>query len=1190
MPATERCHACGVEFVVSESTEGQCPACGSKRPARFSQSDLVKTAVLSSAVSWSFAAQKNGNHFGAYEIIEELGRGGMGVVYRARHVSNDRIVALKMLPPGSAGKAEFIKRFWTEATAAASLSHPNIVAIHDIGEEEGLPYFAMEYVTGHNLADLVHDKPLPAVRAARYVRVLAEAIHYAHEHGILHRDLKPSNVIIDPADQPHITDFGIAKRLSDQTEITLTGQMLGSPAYLPPEQASSQPGEFSPASDVYSLGAILYHLLTGRPCFLAETLEATLMQVLGAEPVPPRLLNPNIPRPLDIICLKCLEKDPKRRYVSARDLALELGRFLRGERIETRPVSATEKFYRWCRANPLASSFGFAVVFLLLALAIGSLMVALRVSGARAREIHERERMERALSTLERQRAQEQFVSDDASAGVAYLAGALRRNPNHAAVARRLMSALSLRRFAVPATIPMVHTGKVNFVEVSADGRFIATASADNTARVWDARTGKGLTAPLRHDGPVLSAMFTRDSSRVVTASEDKSARVWETITGRLLVPRLEHAAEVMTAEFSPDARWIVTASWDKTARIWEAQTGQPAGQALRHEDLVWMAHFSPDGETVITASEDKTARVWDWKTGQLRFAPLAHSGYVRSARFSPDGRWIATASYDGTARIWDAHTGKPRGDPLRHKGPVVAALFSADSRKLLTLSIDRTARLWEVPEGRELAREIGLAALPVAGQFSPDGESVLIGCDNGMLRLWRSASGEPASEKLILSNPITALSFNPSGGFVVASDDSARRWQFVEHSIGKVHFDHSQRILAGHFSPDGRKVVTVSEDRRAVVWDAISGAILAGPFEHAGSVLAARFSPDGRLLATGSSDKTARIWSLENGQPLLPPLKHDGPVVSICFSPDGNHLLTASGDKLARVWTCRTGELAIGPLRHDRELYGANFSPDGRWILTACDDGAARVWNSRTGELASKPLRHGAAVYDASFSFDGVRVITASADKTAVIWDWRKGKPLTEPLQHRGYVRSVRFSPDGRLALTASADGTARVWDVITGLAVAEPLQHRAEVTAAEFDATGELVVTSSRDGTIRIWAAETGGPVSEIMPQGSEVFGAEFNPAGDQVLALAGNSARISEIHRAPLPVPSWFIDFAEAVGGQRLNYQGVLEPITAAALWDLEQKARAKEPAGFYERWVQRFFREHEDRKLGSSTSAH
>jgi hypothetical protein len=332
--------------------------------------------------------------FGDYELLDVIARGGMGVVYRARQISLDRIVAVKMLLAGEFAGPEFVERFRAEAGAVARLQHPGIVAIHEVGEHEGHPFFSMDYVEGRNLAEVISDlgvRSLDFQRSASWLKSIAEAVHYAHQRGILHRDLKPSNVLIDALGQPRLTDFGLAKRFTsdpsaagDPLSLTLSGQVLGSPNYLPPEQAGGRHARVGPPSDVYSLGAILYHLLTGRPPFQAESLTTLLKQVVETVPVAPRLLNPGIPRDLETICLKCLEKDVQRRYQTAQDVADELGRFLQDLPIQARPVNAAGRVVRWCRRQPVRAGLSAALI---LALLFGMTGIAWQLQRARAGEL-----------------------------------------------------------------------------------------------------------------------------------------------------------------------------------------------------------------------------------------------------------------------------------------------------------------------------------------------------------------------------------------------------------------------------------------------------------------------------------------------------------------------------------------------------------------------------------------------------------------------------------------------------------------------------------------------------------------------------------------------------------------------------------------------------------------------------------
>ncbi len=374
MTTKKTCPKCGADLAGS-ALEGLCPKCIADRLSGASATlqtvppDPHPTdgTISAESVSASTSDPALGKlrYFGDYELLEEIARGGMGVVYRARQVSLNRIVAVKMILAGQlAGEAE-VRRFHTEAEAAANLQHPNIVSIHEVGHQGGQHYFSMDYVEGENLAEYAQGKPLAAGGAVRIMKIIAEAIHFAHQRGTLHRDLKPQNVLLDAENRPHITDFGLAKQMKQGSDLTHTGSVLGSPSYMPPEQAFGRLDQIGPQSDVYSLGAILYQLLTGRPPFLGATPIETLREVTESEPAPPIKLNPRIPPDLQTICLKCLEKKPERRYASARALADELERFLNHEPILARPASVLRKSWSWFTRHPWAVA-GFASVLFLL--------------------------------------------------------------------------------------------------------------------------------------------------------------------------------------------------------------------------------------------------------------------------------------------------------------------------------------------------------------------------------------------------------------------------------------------------------------------------------------------------------------------------------------------------------------------------------------------------------------------------------------------------------------------------------------------------------------------------------------------------------------------------------------------------------------------------------------------------------
>jgi tRNA A-37 threonylcarbamoyl transferase component Bud32 len=548
--------------------------------------------------SGEWRGQGEGQRFGDYELLEEIAHGGMGVVYKARQVSLNRVVAVKMIRADRLAREEDIRRFRTEAQAAAQLQHPNIVAIHEVGAIDGQHFYSMDFVAGRSLAQIAREKPLSPKQAARYVQKIAEAIHYAHQRGILHRDLKPSNVLIDENDEPRVADFGLAKLMAGDSEMTLSGTVMGSPSYMPPEQASGRSREVTVCSDIYSLGAILYDVLCGRPPFRAETTMETLRQVLEMEPVLPRVLNPRAPRDLETIVLKCLQKEPAKRYASAQDLADELARFQHGEPIQARPIGPTARLWRWCKRKPALAASLAAVGMLLTAVAIISF-----VSAVRQREL--RQRAESTVTRLEIDRAETLFEDGQAAEALAYLARVVRREPTNRVAGERILSALAHRNFCVP-LFRLEHKADVTAAEFSPDGQRVLTASKDGTARVWDGRTGQPLLAPFRHGDEVTTARFSPDGVRLATVSLDKSARIWDVQTGRPITEPLRHESGVLCAEFSADGQRLLTGSADGSLRLWEAATGHAVLKTQPFTNTLDFVQFSPDGQWILTASQGR--------------------------------------------------------------------------------------------------------------------------------------------------------------------------------------------------------------------------------------------------------------------------------------------------------------------------------------------------------------------------------------------------------------------------------------------------------------------------------------------------------------------------------------------------------------------------------------------------------
>jgi eukaryotic-like serine/threonine-protein kinase len=1127
-------------------------------------------------------------YFGDYELQGELARGGMGVVYRARQVSLNRPVALKMIGTGHLASAALVRRFHTEAEAAARLDHPNIVPIYEIDEHQGQHYYSMKLVEGQDLARDIQEgkwKTTDARSIARLLSQIARAVHFAHQRGILHRDLKPSNILIDPRGQPHVTDFGLAKLVETELSQTQTQAVMGTPTFMAPEQAAGNSKQVTTAADIYSLGAILYQLLTGRPPVEAETPLQALQQVVEQEPKRPTDLDPRINRDLETICLKCLEKNPTQRYGSAQDLAEDLERFQRGEPIRARPTGGAERLWRWCRRKPaLAGSLTALLLVVLIGLATVFWQWQRAETNAR-NEAAQLQRAETAINRLTMEKAEFMFTGDRAADALAYLARLLRQHPTNEIAATRIMSALSFRNYCLP-LCALRHDDLITSVQHSPDGNAILTASRDRRARLWDSRTGE-LLVEIRHGDVIYSAQFSPDGRSVVTASKDHTARVWDAQTGQAAGPPLPHGDKVFGAEFSGDGKRVLTGCNDNAIRIWDALTGRPIASPLRHPKQVLSANFSPDGTRVITVTEGGTVRVWSAETGNLALPPIQNTRIPESAQYTPDARHFLVAN----AELYEADTGRYLGRqfPL-HTVKIFSCRFSPDGLRAITGCGDSTARIWDLDTGAALTGPLRHDAYVVYADFSPDGcKAVTTGLD-GVVRIWDVRTGEPLSEPLYHDSEVWFAAFSPDGQRLLTRPQSSVAWVWDVRSCQPLTptFTHRKSVQYAHFSQDGKRLITASFDNTARIWDVLSGQPIGKPLQHANWVYEAVFSPDERWVMTASEDGTARVWDALTGSPVGAPLRHRASVHRAQFSPDGRWVVTASLDKTAQVWDARNGELVTRPLVHAAKISSARFSPDSRRVVTASDDGTARVWSATTGEPLTMPMSHKDVVTDARFAPDGRTLVTVSLDKTARVWDAGTGKPLSEPVLHNGPLQSrFDFSPDGTRVATC-AKNNARVWNIHTGRPFTEPLTHTEIIRSVRFSPDGGRVVTASADRTARVWDAETGLPLSEKLLHEGNAHYAEFSADGLWVVTAAGDgTARLWEVSRSSQPTPGWLPDLAEALAGQKFTSEEMSDSVSSEKILRLREVIRQATNTDGFTQWAKWFFAGSSSRSISPSS---
>ncbi|MGO9946892.1 MAG: protein kinase domain-containing protein [Steroidobacteraceae bacterium] len=998
-----------------------------------------------------------------FRLIRKLGEGGMGQVWLAEQTAPvRRPVALKLIKAGMYDET-VVHRFQAERQSLAIMDHPAIAKVFDAGiTPQGQPYFVMEYVPGLPITEYCDQRKLPVRERIELLMQACDGVQHAHQKAIIHRDLKPANILVVEVDGkpvPRIIDFGLAKAVTleaaDQTLFTRFGQFMGTPGYMSPEQVDPNIQDIDTRTDVYSLGVVLYVLLTGLQPFETKrrqrpALDEWLRQLREQEPptpsaklstdleisietaearnTEPKQLVSQLRGDLDWITMKALERERERRYGTPSELAADLRRYLNDEPVLARPASAGYQIRKFVRRHRFAAAF-VGMVTLLSVVASAAALIAIK---------QKREAQHQTAETLKAQgrlltQAAAQRLKDLDVAGAQDIILEVLANPifAHARSAAAIGIFQEIRASDAQLVVLSGHSAPLPSAAYSPDGTRIVTASNDNTARIWDAHTGAQLAVLSGHGDHVESAAYSPDGTRIITASRDRTARIWDAHSGKQLALLSGHD-HIYTAAYSPDGTRIITASHDNAAHIWDARTGTELAVLLGHGNNVYSAAYSPDGARIVTASADKTARIWDAHTGAPLAVLLGHGDGLSSAAYSPDSMRIVTASADKTARIWDAHTGAQLAVLLGHGGALVSAAYSPDGTRVVTASYDNTARIWDARAGTKLAVLSGHVNTVTAAAYSPDGTRVVTASYDNTARIWDARLNTQLAQLSGHDKPVRAVAYSPDGTRVVtaSNDKTVRTWD--AHTGGQlvVALGHGDPVRAVAYSPDGTRIVTASEDKTARIWDARSGALLAVLLGHISGVYFAAYSPDGTRIVTASDDKTVRIWDAHLGKQLALLSGHGDFVLSAAYSPDGTRIVSASADKTARIWDASSGKQLAVLSGHGATVDSAAYSPDGTRIVTASDDKTARIWDAHTGALLSMLSGHGDAVDSAVYSPDGTRIVTASDDKTARIWDAHTGAQLAVLLGHGDAVGSAAYSPDGARIVTASFDKTARIWD----------------------------------------------------------------------------------------------------------------------------------------------------------------
>ena len=989
-----------------------------------------------------------------YELMEELGRGGMGVVYKARQTQAGRIVALKMVLAQTGPGEELRERFYREARAVARLQHPGIVQIFDVGEHAGVPFFSLELCSYGSLDRYLSRTPVAARDAAQLVANLAKAIEAAHQANVVHRDLKPANILLTLSGEKlhqeadankssakrlplsdlaaKVTDFGLAKQLDSVTR-TRTGVLMGTPSYMAPEQAAGD-AEVGPPADIYALGAILYECLTGRPPFNATTSLETILQVTQNDPVPPRQLQPGLPRDLETIVLKAMNKDPKTRYASAKDLADDLQRFLDDSPVRARRPTIVERTFRWTRRKKsLAASF-VVVGLLVTMLTVISTAAWVRESALRQSESQQRllaekrgEEISDNRDRIKRQLYFSQMTLASHGAGESYGADTMKARlaewlPERAGVDLRgwewyyLYSLVHREHFV---SKKLGHwTWSVDFTP---DGKTFAAGVNATGYKIWDTTTGRLIRN--KQTRSMRAVAYSPDGKRLATTGFAGTARVWRVSDGEELVRLSGHTGRVVYAiAWSPDGKRLVTCSEfaedEHMLRVWDATTGDEIYKLDGHLDTVRAVGWSPDGSRLASASYDGIVRIWNPTTGQ-ELSSFDTADQLLSLCWSPDGTHLVVGGSTGTIQYWEVDRNVKQDTINTLAGAVHSLAWRPGQAQLASGHLDGTVRLWDMGTKTELTRFYGHTNQLRCVKWTPDGTLLASTGLDQTVRIWNIQSADPQLRLTSVPMCVTVDWGSKGRRLAVCNDEGSSKgdilvWDTKTNKQRVVYSGNSHcHTLA--WSPGNRRLAFGGDETPTRVWNASTNQIIALEESDPTGAKSMAWSPTGSQLAIASATGDVTIFNMNSNtkQQTIANAHQRGRFTLVDWSRVSSQLATAGGDGFVKVRNLKTGKPLWQAQRDSHQIFGLRWSPDGKRLATA-HYGAIVVWDARNGTKIRTFNEIQEQFWSVDWSPDGTRLVAGSASSLS-LWHVDSGRVTMRIPNSGGPIRCVRWEQGGK-------------------------------------------------------------------------------------------------------------------------------------------------------------------------------